>query len=204
MTAPYHKIHGIFKRHKEGPSRGCFIHGDWAKPELELLQDLEWEWTEKVDGTNIRIWKREDGSIHVGGRTDRANIPSRLLDTIAGMGLEDTLQSGLTLYGEGYGAGIQKGGGYGHEQRFILFDVRAGSYWLRRDAVNDLATELGCVAVPVVRSGTIQEAIEAVNYITWLGDEGCMSEGYVLRPPVQLFNRFGERIICKVKAADFR
>jgi hypothetical protein len=29
--------------------------GDFACPEFELLQDYEWDWYEKVDGTNIRV-----------------------------------------------------------------------------------------------------------------------------------------------------
>ncbi|KKL53664.1 hypothetical protein LCGC14_2273140, partial [marine sediment metagenome] len=48
----------------------------------------------------------------------------------------------ITLYGEGYGARIQKGGGdyrKGGDVSFRLFDVLIGETWLRRVDVEDVA-----------------------------------------------------------------
>ena len=54
----YPEILGPFKRHiEEGPLRGKIIMGDWSRPEFELLKDLRWEWTEKVNGTNVRLYQ---------------------------------------------------------------------------------------------------------------------------------------------------
>lgn len=50
----YHKINSIFKRDMTKPNRP-FVVGEWAQPEFAYLSDNEWEWTEKIDGTNIRI-----------------------------------------------------------------------------------------------------------------------------------------------------
>ena len=37
----------------------------------------EWQWTEKIDGTNIRcIWDAAAGKLTFGGRTDNASIPA--------------------------------------------------------------------------------------------------------------------------------
>lgn len=51
----YPKIYGPYKRHTEGPDRNKLILGTWTSPELECLQHAEWYFTEKVDGTNIRV-----------------------------------------------------------------------------------------------------------------------------------------------------
>ncbi len=46
-------------------------------PEFEYLQDNEWEFTEKIDGTNIRIIF--DGEkISFAGRTNKSRIPEEL------------------------------------------------------------------------------------------------------------------------------
>ena len=49
----------------------------------------------------------------------------------------------VTLYGEGYGARIQKGGGkyLAKSCDFVLFDVKIGDWWLRREAVDEIAIE---------------------------------------------------------------
>ncbi len=39
----------------DGKVWGEFKDGEFAQPEFETLKDVQWEWTEKVDGTNIRI-----------------------------------------------------------------------------------------------------------------------------------------------------
>ena len=74
----YPKINTIWKR----DDRGRVIEGEYATPELEYLADLAWEWTEKVNGTNIRIgWdgaKPPLGDYEIGGRTADAQIPAKL------------------------------------------------------------------------------------------------------------------------------
>ena len=50
--------------------------------EFEYLQNLKWECTEKIDGTNIHCDIFCDGEtvqINICGRTEKANIPSHLL-----------------------------------------------------------------------------------------------------------------------------
>ena len=50
----YHKIQSLFLRDPATQHR-TFLHGQWSMPEFEYLADLEWTFTEKVDGTNIRV-----------------------------------------------------------------------------------------------------------------------------------------------------
>ncbi len=62
----------------------------------------------------------------------------------------------ITLYGEGYGGGIQKGGGEytsktkGGAVSFRLFDVLVGENWLRRSDVEDVAEKLGIKCAPLI------------------------------------------------------
>ena len=204
----YHKINSVYMRDE----KGNHIPGLWARPEFDYLQYNKWEFTEKVDGTNIRVMF--DGTnVTFGGKTDNAQIPSKLVTVLYDMFPEkmmgdvfgrdfDTL---VCLYGEGYGAKIQKAGGNYHpDQSFVLFDVKIGKWWLRREDVDALAKTLGICSVPIIGTGTLQEGIYRVmNGITsaW-GD--FEAEGIVARPVVEMFDRAGNRIITKIKHKDFR
>lgn len=200
----YHKIQSIFKR----DSKGDFILGDYTLPEFEYLKDLQWIFTEKVDGTNIRvIW---DGSkIIVRGKTDNAQINVLLLEKINEiLPLEKFKilypKIPMTLYGEGYGVDIQSGGKYTKGKGFVLFDVFIDRWWLTRDNVEDIALKLGIDVVPIVGKGTLYDAIEMtkVGFKSKWGD--FTAEGLVLKPIVELFTRNGNRIVTKVKHKDFK
>ena len=52
MMEPYHKINTVFER-DPGTRHKMLLVGEWQRPEFEYLQDLDWEWTEKVDGCPI-------------------------------------------------------------------------------------------------------------------------------------------------------
>jgi hypothetical protein len=208
----YSKIQTVFKRDTE-QKRNPIIVGDYTCPEFEYLKDNQWTWTEKVDGTNIRICPNLYGSeIIYGGKTDNAQIPAHLvtrlnqlfLPLVATFGeVFDTTQ--VCLYGEGYGAKIQKGGGnYGPEADFVLFDVKVGDWMLRRADVEDVATKLGLSTVPIIGRGTIDEMVDMVrNGITseW---GNFPAEGIVARPATELCMRDGSRIITKLKTRDFK
>src|SRR3990167_5629809 len=72
----YHKIMSLFKRNMEGDKK--FIIGEWTTPEIEYLKDQDWTWTEKVDGTNIRVmWNGKE--VVFGGRSDDAQLYTPLL-----------------------------------------------------------------------------------------------------------------------------
>lgn len=203
----YPKILSIYKRAEKKPYK--FIDGEWRKPWIEYLKDNEWRWTEKVDGTNIRIhW---DGDlVRFGGKTDKAQIPVFLYDRLVEMFPNDLVASvaegPMTLYGEGYGARIQSGGNYIPDGvSFILFDVRCGGWWLRHVTVRELAERLNIRVVPVLGAGTIKAAVEAVKrgIPSSLGKGAFEAEGLVLRPMVGLKLRSGQRVIVKLKGKDF-
>ena len=205
----YHKIQSIFKRDMTS-KRKTLIEGDWTLPEFEYLAGNAWTFTEKVDGTNIRVIFK-DGRITFGGRTDDAQIPAQLVARLnerflpLAAKLGEVFQDGsAVLYGEGYGAKIQKGGGnYRADQDFVLFDVRVGQWWLQRADVHDVAQKLGLDAVPVIGEGTLHDAVAWAKRgirSTW-GD--FEAEGIVARTKTELMSRGGHRLVAKIKCRDF-
>lgn len=204
----YHKIQTVFKRDMEN---NTLLDGQYSMPEFEFLANNEWTFTEKVDGTNIRVmWS--DGKIQFGGKTDNAAIPAKLVERLRERFPDDShfksafssCDGGVCLYGEGYGPKIQKGGGnYRDDQDFVLFDVRVGDWWLQRSDVEDVSKKLGLDIVPILGTGTLSDCIETVRggfNSTW-GE--FQAEGIVARPSVELFSRGGARIITKIKCRDF-
>lgn len=206
----YTKIQTVFKR--DMANKGRIIEGQYSLPEIEYLKNNLWIWTEKVDGTNIRIeWIRGIGR-KFGGRTDNAQIPAFLyerLEELFPMELLDSVfqkeTDQLCLYGEGYGARIQKGGGNYKSDGvdFVLFDVLVDDWWLKREAVEEVSESLKIDAVPILGQGTLQEAVEFTRcgFVSNWGS--FVAEGLVMKPSVELQTRSGHRIITKIKHKDF-
>jgi len=202
----YHKIQTVWLRDPETRHK-TLLENQWAKPEFEYLANSQWVMTEKVDGTNIRIDLTPATQL-LGGRTDRAQIPAHLVNAIDGMEIWQKWFAKelppMTLYGEGYGAKIQKGGGnYRPDQSFVLFDIRIGDAWLEQENVADIAQQLDLDIVPTLAIGNLYGMINLVQSgmkSKW-GD--FISEGVVARPVCELQNRLGERVITKLKHKDF-
>jgi len=114
-----------------------------------------------------------------------------------------------TIYGEGYGVGIQKAGGNYIKDGvgFIVFDVKVNDIYLLTSARDDIANKLGAPIVPLMGYFTIDEAIEYVRkgFKTGLWDnKDFIEEGLVLRTDLGLRNRMGKRLITKIKYEDFQ
>ncbi len=208
----YHKIQTLFKREREGRKKGKIIEGEWSIPEFEYLAKNRWEFSEKVDGTNVRIgWN--GGERMIGGRTDNAQMPVVLYRKLEELFPEENLrrvfgteeETNVVVFGEGYGPKIQKGGGnYRPDVSFVLFDVLVGDWWLKRSDVVDVAQKLGVDMVPVIGEGDLFAAVATVRagFSSRWGDFDA--EGLVVRPKAPLHARDGSRIIGKIKLKDFR
>ena len=206
----YHKIETIYARDNNGTKK--LIEGWYRNETVEYLANNEWLFTEKIDGTNIRIYW--DGhKITFGGRTDRANIPARLVNKLNKIFLnEETEQlfeqkfgeKEVILFGEGYGAKIQAvGSDYRSDVGFILFDVLIGENYLNRESVEDIAKAFGLEIVPIVLRGTIEEAVAFIKRKPNSTIGKAKMEGVVGRPEVELLDRCGHRLIVKIKCRDF-
>jgi len=211
---PYHKIQSVYKRDPKNNYK-TFLIGEWSKPEFEFLADNEWVWTEKIDGTNTRImW---DGKVVTfGGKTDNTQIPAFLVNYLVGLFkgtkkekmFKDKFgnEGDVCLFGESCGVKIQKGGdNYKKDKNeFILFDIKIGDWWLKREDVENVAKYFNIKIAPIIGTGTIYEAIDKTKkgFNSHWGE--FLAEGIVLRPKVELQGRDGKRIITKVKYKDFQ
>lgn len=211
----YPKIETCFQR---DAATKKLLDDVWRSDELEYLKNCEWIWTEKVDGTNTQI--RWDGHrVTFGGRTENSNMPKPLAEfleqTFGGEVNEELFEqkfgeNEVILFGEGYGPKIQSGGDYRKDVSFILFDVKIGNFWLKRDDIEDIAKYFGIDAVPVIGYGPIQFAIDYIEEHPMSvvaqnnGGNGCFMEGLVGTPTVGLLRRNGERIQVKIKWNDFK
>lgn len=205
----YQKIQTMFMRDMD--SKGRILEGQWTLPEFEYLSKNIWIFTEKIDGSNIRVTYRA-GKIAFAGKNDHSQIHSPLLESYLSekfLPLLDKFQEIFTgdvcLYGEGYGSGIQKGGGnYRKDQSFVLFDIKVGDWWLRRSDLENIAEKLAIDTVPIIGMGTLYDALAKAK----LGFESSWgrfeAEGLVAKPKIELRSRNGERIITKIKCRDFR
>ena len=206
----YHKIEPPFIR-EDGTKK--LIEGKFKNETLEFLKDLKWQFTEKIDGTNISIvWDGHRVEFH--GRTERAQIPAHLVnklnDLFGGQVNEEMFEqifgdTPMILYGEGYGYKIQNGGAYRDDVSFILFDVYQPTtdVWLKREAVEDIAKKLGIEVVPIILEGTIDDAVQFVKTEPQSTIGKAKMEGVVGRPYIELKDRMGKRVITKIKVFDF-
>ncbi len=205
----YHKIETLYNRSVDGDKK--LIEGDWRNPAVEFLKNNIWQFTEKIDGTNIRIiW---DGhKVSFGGRTERAQIPAHLMNKLVelfgGMETEELFEQifgekEVILFGEGYGYKIQNGGLYRPDVSFILFDVMIGGNYQSREMVELTAKQFGVEIVPVIFEGTLSDGVDFVKQkpVSTIGTHPM--EGLVARPKVEMMDRCGNRLIVKIKVCDF-
>ena len=206
----YEKIETLFNRDVNGTKK--LIFGSLRNEAIEYLMYLPWIFTEKIDGTNIRIhW---DGhKVSFGARTEKSTIPPHLMkylvDTFGGDETEQLFEQTygdkeVILFGEGYGAKINKGEAYRPDVSFILFDVLVEDIYQSREVVEDTATMFGIEVVPVVCAGTIDDGVRFVmsNPKSTIGN--AMMEGVVGRPLIELKDGNGQRVIVKMKWKDFK
>lgn len=224
----YIKINSLWKRQgwyfdqdkKKSPdyqARGqSFIIGDYAAPEFGNVK--KWHVEEKVDGTNIRIIIKpslEVGrDLRFGGRTSNAHLPCQLLEALEDMFkpekvfeiFKEQAESIVILYGEGYGPKIQAcGGNYRKDPGFILFDVRVGDWWLKREDVKIISERLQVPMVPEIGIMTKEEIVEFVKSkpMSKCSHVPQMMEGIIARSdPLMLF-RNGKPLMWKLKCKEF-
>jgi hypothetical protein len=214
VVMEYPKIETLYERDEQTHK---------LRPELILKNRVyglikSWQFTEKIDGTNIRcIWKA--GKLSFGGRTDNGQVHADLIKTLyeifsASLIAEVFPDVDAVIYGEGYGAGIQKGGGYSPSKKFIVFDVvildpNGKVWWMNWENTCDIAKKLGLDVVPYLGDYDLATMTKHVrtgfpSAISQLYGDGSMkAEGVVGRTVEPLFDKKGHRLIIKLKTKDF-
>ncbi|OQX03017.1 MAG: hypothetical protein BWK80_56635 [Desulfobacteraceae bacterium IS3] len=181
-----------------------------------------WHITEKVDGTNVRIFLLPDGSVSYYGRSDNAQMHEKLREYLHETFPSEKLrpafdaakENQIVLFGEGYGAKIQKGGSYRKGMAFRLFDVLVGQWWLEPAAISDVAAKLNILTAPYI--GEIENLPQSADDLKAIlgndgkstvaiqdGGTGVRAEGIVARTSPMLFTRRGGRLMWKLKFSDF-
>ncbi len=228
MTFPkYGKIRTLYRR---DPDTFKVLEGAFTRPEYQLIP--EWRVTEKIDGTNVRVLYDADmalnglsGWLSFGCSNDRAQLQTTLLTHLqATFSLEgfakafpDIGSACVTLFGEGYGPGIQKvGPRYGANVCFRLFDVLmqpdadSRGIWLQPWDVKEVAGKLGIQEAPMLGRMALDDVARLVQrglrsrvaYEDPEGDITLKMEGIVARAPYGVLDRQGKRIMWKLKARD--
>ena len=233
----YSKTHTLWKRDMEdGKHKGIIIPGEYSKDEFKNIR--WWHITEKVDGMNIRIEYENDAKpyiipypwehrIKINGRTDKAVLPKELSQYLEVVFSKEVLawrfpdSKYVCLFGEGYGYKIQKNGQqYNPNQEFVLFDVFIDGWWLKQEAVTEIANFLGIPRAPVLGIWTKEYAQDFIdcnvkNYahpfktvnnipLSILSVEPREMEGVMCRSePLMLF-RDKSPIRFKLKVSDFQ
>ena len=224
----YDKINGVYKRYNKldadqkelppGKKWGDFIEGDFSIPEFGYLLDNEWEWTEKLDGTNLRIiYSPEDGGIELRGKKDGSDIPKGIEEWMDGW-LESNASAVRMAFGsattpvymylEGVGPKINRGRNpFRSHYEAVLLDVRIDGWWLDRPALKDLANEFNLDRPTSFGIMSLKRAIELISngplFESPMGDGGVQMEGIVGTPRYGLWSRNKKRIITKLKYCDF-
>ncbi len=212
----YHKIETMFERDEKFNVQ----EGKLRNPVYGTIK--LWRASEKLDGTNIRVYLTKEGKMKIGGRSDNAQIPTgltewiyenmpveKLKDILWRPNKEGVIEPvDVVLYGEGIGAGIQKGGGdYSKEKIFVLFDVLVDEkWWLDYDAVIEIAGKLGIKYAPDLGLMTLEEIINRVKagMSSVFAETEREAEGIVARPIENLFDKRMKRVIIKIKGCDFK
>ncbi len=207
----YQKIETVFARDIDGTKK--LIEGKYRNSIVKYLKNNQWIFTEKVDGTNIRVlWNGHNFEFY--GRTDKAQIPADLVNKLQSIFCNDKMEqifeqlfndTEVMIIGEGYGRKIQKvGSAYNPEGvDFIVFDIMINDMYLSRFDVEDICGKLDLDIVPVIHTGSIQSAVDIVKsgLHSVMGD--CEAEGLVGVPIVPIYDKLGNRIIIKIKGRDF-
>ncbi len=196
---------------------------------------LDWAYDEEMD-----LWRPV---VDVRGRTDKASLPKNfvqeafdveepyeltedLLRALAAITDQNILDLTLdpvmmVLYGEGYGAGIQSGGGYAPSKRFRSFDVRTykgivehGSWgpglWRTWDDVVQVSLSLGVKTAPVLHDEApfafVKSVVKGGLGSTVAREDGgdilTPAEGVIARTNPYLYDYRGNRVMFKLKGKD--
>ena len=190
----------------------------------QILPVGRWIKTEKIDGTNIRIIitkSDNDGNriVYVGSRklilNPKDKTSNQYMDCLNDINFNklkeyfEEIDSTIIIYGEGYGSGVQKGGIYSSKKNYRVFDIRIGNAYQDFEYIEKVCIDNQLNIVPVigeVREITYGECITSLDKFkeTLIKEgDGGIPEGIVYKFEPVLLNKYGERLIFKVKFKDF-
>lgn len=182
---------------------------------------ITWCITEKVHGANFQV--HYDGKhILVGSRNRFINSDesfynlNNLIQEIKPQLLHffKSVNPPITLYGEVYGDGVQKGVKYSKTKKIRFFDLKFKDEYVPYDLALELFEFHKLPHIPVLEcfNGTISEVIKQVNtrFNSTIAEgeyselENNLCEGVVIKPYYKEFKTVsGNRVIIKKKNEEF-
>ncbi|MCK9615555.1 MAG: hypothetical protein M0R48_08630 [Candidatus Omnitrophica bacterium] len=176
---------------------------------------------EKAHGTSSHVaWNGKEVSFFAGGESHVNFVNLFNKETLTAAFQKVFGETPAIIYGEAYGGSQQKmSKTYGSNLRFIAFDVFSSDrFWDLPDACRLVMEEFGLDFVPFKRVPATVEAldIERDSPSEIAARNGCQGntdrfgfnppvrEGIVIRPIHEFTNKWGKRVICKHKRAEFQ
>ena len=205
----YPKMLTLFDRDSETfkVNEHCMKSPDFEVPKTWLVD-------EKIHGQNIRIyWDGHTVRFAARSSENVNDIHKELREDLSARFRQEKLEAlfgekEVTIFGEGYGAGINGGANYSPTKRFVMFDVNVQGIWLTRESVKHVAQSLDVAMVPeIFQAAPLSVVIELVRtgFNSLLADRNTgikhEAEGIVAR--TELCTRFGQRLMFKLKTCDF-
>lgn len=198
----------------------------------EILRVKEVVATEKLHGTNFRLHfpagmirieevqyggRNEElgttGGSFYGGRPakffkERTELLTRMMETFASYSFSD-----VTVFGEAFGAGVQKGVRYVTDDSILFraFDIAVAENFLTYDLFVEVCEKAGLPRVPEIWRGdptvenldALLEKVSAEAVKNGVSDDKNLSEGVVVRSNPLFRDVFGQWLIIKHKSEGF-
>lgn len=186
-------------------------------------EDIWWCMTEKIHGANFQVYYDGENFL-IGSRNrfignENFNNIQALVEAIRPNIelLKKRTQLPITLYGEVYGDGIQKGVKYSKTKRIRFFDLKIGTqyvpyflaeYWMNMHGLPNVPvinTFYGNVGDAVMKADTRFNSIIAdLDNDGYVGLEENIVEGVVIKPyGAEMRTIKGDRVIIKKKNEEF-
>lgn len=186
------------------------IHNLYDPRGQAILQETEVYALEKVNGTSARVYWDGHRVIFSSGGSDPREFRPLFDDGALAVAFQREFGTGkASVYGEAFG-GTQQGQSwrYGHDLRFVAFEVQAAGGWRDVPTAARIVHDLGLKFVAWKRIPCTLAAIDAERdepslYSAASGHDLMPREGVVLRPLVER-SIGNERVIAKHKRIEER
>lgn len=177
--------------------------------------------TEKIHGANFQVYFDGEHFL-IGSRnrflntTDKFHNLQKLIEEVRPNIelLKQFISKPITLYGEVYGDGIQKGVKYSKEVRFRFFDLKIGDNYVPYSLAINLFYKASLPFVPVLSTfyGNVNDAVAAAEtrFNSFISEgeyaelDNNICEGIVIKPfGAEFKTTMGSRVIIKKKNEEF-
>lgn len=204
----------------------------FSRPEFEMLANVKWNWTLKIDGSNVNvIWDGE--RVSYVGHTEKTQFNDRtkkfLDETFCTSEAETVFED---LYGEQpvkismefVSKDMNQNYGYVDGAVFVfdIFNGSTGKVWTSEETLDAFVSKFegsNVFVAPFIGYMNIWNAIDVVKAYEviwnrhpekWKSEDKIKNplgpyviEGLVGRLPYELFDNNGNRVITKVKCKDY-